>query len=105
MDSTDVLWDRLAGGLQIYVENYYLKITGGGKLKLQPSYNVDYVIEDIDLLKKHNEINDYWVFKIGGCRNINELPVFLRKLVVQFLPRFFQEYPQYRDVECLKINS
>ena len=35
----NILWDRLAGELNLYVENYALKKSGGGALKLRPSYN------------------------------------------------------------------
>lgn len=110
MNEIDILWDELAGQLIIYVDNYFLKKNSGGKLKIQPSYEVNYEISEdiIDELQKAVEkgnISDIWYLKIAGCRNINELPLYCKKLVLQFLPRFFSEYPKYKDFECLKLKS
>lgn len=95
----DVLWDRLAGGLQEYVENYCLYKS---QSKIMPSYDVDYKIDCLDVLQKHTTVDDYWVHQISGCDNINDLPVYLQELVLQYLPRFFEKYPIYRDAECLQ---
>ena len=73
----DVIWDRLAGCFKLYVENYELK-------------------------KYTDDIDNYWAHLIGGCRNINNLPNDLKELVLQFLPRFFEQFPQYKEAECLK---
>ncbi len=110
MQEIDILWDRLAGTLKIYVDNYLICKSGGGKRKLSPSYNVDYKIEEeiiSELLKSHEngDIQNIWYLKIGACRDINELPLYLKKLVEQFLPRFLSDYPQYQDAECLKIEE
>lgn len=59
-----VLWDRLAGGLQEYVENYCLY---KNQSKIKPSYDVDYEIESLDELQKHTSVDDYWVLQIAGC--------------------------------------
>ena len=97
----DVLWDRLAGCFKLYVENYELK-KYGSTFNLKPSYEVDYEI-DLDVLKKYtDDIDNYWAHLIGGCRNINNLPNDLKELVLQFLPRFFEQFPQYKEAECLK---
>lgn len=104
------MWDRLAGALIIYVENYLLSKQSYSELTIKPSYDVDYEIEDsiLEYLEKSyssENINDIWQHKIAGCKNINELPFELKQLVNQFLPRFFLQYPQYRCEESLKILS
>lgn len=81
-----VLWDRLAGGIQEYVENYCLYKS---ESKIKPSYEVDYQIDCLDELQKHTTVNDYWVHQISGCKHINDLPTYLQELVLQYLPRFF----------------
>lgn len=95
------LWDRLAGGLQEYVENYCLY---KNQSKIKPSYDVDYEIECLDELQKHTSVDDYWVLQIAGCEHINNLPIYLQKLVIQYLPRFFKDYPEYKYVDCLFLN-
>lgn len=110
MDQNDVLWDALAGMLMIYVDNYLLKKNGGGKLKLQPSYEVNYeiseeIIAELKKTLKGENVSDIWYMKIAGCRNINELPLQFQKLIMQFLPRFYEEYPQYADIDCLRLNT
>ena len=110
MQEIDILWDSLAGMLKIYVDNYFIHKNGGGRLKLSPSYIVDYDIEEGIILEmqrscEKGEIQNIWYHSILACRNINELPPYLKKLVEQFLPRFLSEYPQYQDMECLKIIS
>ncbi len=112
MNETNVLFDRLAGTLMLYVENFFLNqatYNDDMKIKVQPSYKVDYEIsEDIILGLKEsalsNNIDNIWYHKISGCKNINDLPEYLIKLIVQFLPRFFEQYPQYTNEECLKVN-
>lgn len=96
------LWDRLAGGLQEYVENYCLYKS---QSKVEPSYDVDYEIDCLDELQKHTTVNDYWVHQISGCKHINDLPTYLQKLVIQYLPRFFEKYPMYKGAECLQKKA
>ena len=112
MQKIDLLWDRLAGALMIYVENYMFckSACGKGGLKLSPTYNVDYEIEEeiiSELSRSHEngDLRNIWYNKIDACRNINDLPLYLKKLVEQFLPRFLSEYPQYKEEECLKIEE
>lgn len=110
MDEIDVMWDRLTGGLMLYIENFELKkCSGVGRFNLNPSYKVDYEIADeiLEYLEKTTEeenIDSYWHMQIGSCRNINNLPPYLQQLVIQFLPRFLAQYPQYKDAKCLKIE-
>ena len=92
----ETLTDRLAAGLCLYVENYFIA-QDGGKLGLKPSYKVDYEIHNIDNLYKHTNIDDFWVHVITGSKHISELPVCLQELVRQYLPRFLKDYPQYKD--------
>ncbi len=107
MDSTDVLWDRLAGTLKTYVEDYLLKMEGG---KLQPSCQVDYELDAETVLFLQNTLNsgdieNVWYLRISGCKDINELPDELKRVVRQFLPRFFEKFPEYEDANCLKISE
>lgn len=89
-----VLTDRLAAGLSIYIENYLLSQNASG-WSLKPSYMVDYKIDDIDELDKHTGTDEYWLHIILGSERISDLPEYLQKLVRQYLPRFFADYPQY----------
>lgn len=97
-----LLWSRLAGGVDTYVSNYVLK---GNKYGIQPTYKVDYVIEKVEELYTTNNIKEYWVIQVDICRNINDLPEHIKRVVVQYLPRFFAEFPQYRDADCLKVKN
>lgn len=99
----NVLWDRLAGEITIYVENYLIKQSGGGKFHLKPSYPVDYEIDDIDKILSDSSLDGYYAHKISGCKNINELPNDIKKLVIQYLPRFFARWPEYAAEKCLVI--
>lgn len=102
---SDVLWDRLAGGLAEYVDNYLLKTSGGGKLRIQPSYEVDYEIANAESLFDDASFDGYWVHKVASCRNVNDLDSNLKELVLQFLPKFFTQFPEYRSEGCLKVNN
>ncbi len=96
----------------LYVDNYFLSQASNNensKFKVQPTYKVDYEIpeEIINELKKsyeNDDINKIWCHLISGCRNINDLPDYLQKLVIMYLPRFFKQYPQYKDHLSLQIN-
>ena len=101
----DVLWDRLSGHLAEYVENYLLKKCGGGKFHIQPSYEVDYEILDVESLYADTTFEEFWVHRVGNCRTINHLDPCLKKLVLQFLPRFFEQFPEYRFEECLRESE
>lgn len=110
MVQNDVLWDRLAGMLMIYVDNYLLKKNGGGKLKLKPSYEVNYeipeeILAELQKTLESGDISEIWYIKIASCRNINELPSQFQRLIVLFLPRFYKEYPQYVDEDCLNQET
>ncbi len=106
MDTKEILWDRLAGMLMIYVDNYFIK-KSGGRLKIQPSYEVDYeisesILKEISKTPSEEDRGKIWYHGIAACRDINDLPETLQELVVQFLPKFFQEYPMYCGEDCLK---
>lgn len=103
-DYDSVMWDRLGGLLVEYVENFLLKKYNNTKFSLEPTYTVDYEIKDIDRLFSQTSSSDYWVLKIMACENINQLPLHLKKLVIQFLPRFFEEYPEYAAHKSLIVK-
>ncbi|WP_143072711.1 hypothetical protein [Oscillibacter sp. PC13] len=103
--SSDVLWDRFSGCLAEYVDNYLLKTRGGGKFGIKPSYEVDYEISNPDSLFDDTSFDGYWVHKVARCRNINDLEPGLKELAIQFLPKFFTQFPEYRTEECLNVKS
>ncbi|MDD6233089.1 MAG: hypothetical protein PUA89_10305 [Frisingicoccus sp.] len=105
---TGVLFDRLAGSLMTYVENYLLKQhkVKTGRLKISPSYEVDYEISD-EIIRYINltlEREDcfFWYFQIAACNDLSEVDEPLKSLVIQFLPKFFEQFPEYKNAECLK---
>lgn len=102
-----ILCEMLAEELREYIANYEFSKSDGGKCKLKPSYNVDYKIEEeiISELYSAKDIYDWWYYQIVSCTNINELPLYLKKLLKQFLPRFLSEHSEFQDVECLKIEN
>lgn len=78
-----------------------VKKNNKGRFKIQPSYTVDYEI-NLEVLEKYTEsVDNHWVHLIGGCKDINDLPNDLKEQVVKCFPRFFEEYPQYQNAECL----
>lgn len=103
-DYDSVMWDRLGGLLVEFVENYLLKKYNNTKFSLEPTYTVDYEIEDIDSFFLQASASDNWVLKITACENINQLPPHLKKLVIQFLPRFFEKYPEYATHKSLIVK-
>ena len=105
MDKTNVLFDRLAGGLILYVDNYYLHKAKG---KILPSYKVDYkiskdIITQIEKSLTSGNMDDIWYHKISKCKSVKELPDYLKELTAQYLPKFFDEYPQYKSSKYLKF--
>lgn len=107
MTETLQMWDKLAGELVIYVENYLLSLQSDFDLVVKPSYEVDYKISDkvLAYLKKTTEagdINEIWQHKIAVCRDVKTLPNELQELVGQFLPSFFSRHPEYRHEASLK---
>lgn len=102
-----VLWERLAGGTQEFVENYFLSQSenNSGFIKIEPTYPVDYKIKNLDKIVNFNSADNYFVHKIAECRNINDLSTELKELVSQYLPKFFSKYPEYKDEKCLKIEN
>ncbi len=108
MDKIDILFDRLAGCMKIYVDNYALAHNDAEGFDLQPSYPVDYDIQEWimqEISESYKNTNDVWYLQISRCRDINDLPVYIKELVLQFLPRFFEEFPYHKEMDCLKIIS
>ena len=97
-----VLWDRLAGGLLVYVENYLLAKAGG---KMKPSYPVDYEVANAEKLLSDRTIDDFFAYKVVECRDVNLLPEDLKKLVLQYLPKFYDTYPEYKGEKCLVFDE
>ena len=110
MDFDAVLWDRLAGEIALYVENFIIsqnKNNKSSRFNIRPSYNVDYDISDALLKDIVNceSSEKYYVNIIAGSRNINLLPPHIKELVCNYLPQFFLAHPEYKNAECLKINE
>lgn len=104
MDNS-VLFDRLASCFQLYVQNYALKNNNIGRFRIQPLYDVDYEV-NLNVLEKYTEsVDGHWLHLISGCNDINELPYDLREQVVKCIPFFLEQYPQYENAECLKVNN
>ena len=107
MDNVDVLFDRLAGIITVYIEDFLLQ----ARLNKKNNQNeIKSVIDDdimMEIVKSvsQDQIENIWNHQIANCKNINNLPMYLQKLVVQFLPKFFDLYPEYKKEECLKING
>lgn len=103
--SQNALWDRLAGCLAEYVDNYLIKTKGGGKFRIEPSYDVDYEIANPEKLFEDMSLDGYWVHKVARCRDINDLEPQLKELALQYLPKFFEKFPEYISEECLKVKN
>lgn len=98
------LWDNFLGNFLIYIENYELKLNNGGGLGIEPSYTVDYVIEDFETIQELMS-DGAWYTEVIPSQNINFLPVAFKKAAIKFLPRYFKRYPQHQGAECLKVNN
>lgn len=95
----------------IYVENFFISKSKheGSIIKPLPPYKVDYEISDeiIEYLKKNTQeggIENLWYHKISTYGNVNDIPSPLRELVIQFLPRFIAQYPQYKDEPSIQVK-
>lgn len=95
----EILWDRLAGEVDIFVKNYILTKQ---KSTIKPTYKVT---EDLPIEKLMNAKSweDMYVNVIGGCENINDLPKYVKQVVIACLPRFFEKYPQYKGEKSLQV--
>lgn len=108
MIDKNVVFDRLSGGLCLYIENYQFQKNNG---KIKPSYELsdkelnylDNHLEEIKLFKEnaYNLKNGY-IYQIFNCDNIKDLPKEVYSLIKCFLPRFLNQFPEYNDIDCLK---
>ena len=100
-----VIFDRLSGCMIEYVENYLLNKS---QSKIIPSYKVDYEISQEILFEieksLQGDIDTIWYHKISECVDINDLPTYLQKLVIQCLPLFFERFPQYKGCDSLQLK-
>lgn len=97
----EILWDRLSGEVDIFVKNYLLSKQ---KSYIKPTYKV---ADDLPIEKLLNAKSweDMYVNVIGGCENINNLPSHIKQVVIAYLPRFFEKYPQYKNEKCLQVED
>lgn len=107
------LWYRLYEGLNVYLKNYVLHLQNE---KVPQALAVDYEIDSSimsyieeslqgDLEAHKNDANFVWYVQIMRCEDINTLPEPLQKLVLQYLPKFFAQYPEYENEPCLQIRK
>lgn len=87
--NTETMWHRLAGGLLEYVNEF--------------AYKDKELKESILELEKHTSFDDYWLNKVIECKNINELPKYVKNIAKKYIPVFFLKYPRYKNNENLKM--
>ncbi len=96
MEYNEVVLDSFAGTLKSKVDDY-----------LNKQNNVNYKIHQniLDYILKHEDIENIeeeWIYKICNCENINDLPDELKELANQFLPEFFNLFPEYKNSPLFK---
>ena len=108
MKNNSVIFDRLSGGLCLFIENYQLQKKGG---KIKPSYELsdkelnyldNHLIEIEEFKGKAYNSKDGYIYQICTCENIKDLPTKIYSLIKCFLPRFLKQFPEYKDIDCLK---
>lgn len=90
-----VVMDRFAGGLLDYIETYFHSING---TLYKPVIN--YTLPDPDYVR------DNWnsvLEQIQSLKPIKEYTPELKAIAAQYLLLFFDDFPDYRDEECLKL--
>lgn len=89
--SAEIMWHRLAGDLLEYVNNF--------------AYKDNDLKESISELKNHTNYGDYWLNSVIECKNINDLPEYIKNIAKKYMPNFFSKYPQYKNKKALKFNQ
>ena len=92
----DVAWDRFTGMLKNYIEEF-----AASKCMFfgEKTEQVDYEIENFDSLEED------WYSQLLNLDCISEYHEGLKKVAIQYLPIFLNEYPEYKNAECLKVEE
>ncbi len=91
----DVVMDRFAGGLLYHIQTYFTSING---ILYRPV--IDYTLPDPDYVR------DNWdsvLEQIQSLKPVKEYTPGLKAIAEQYLPMFFEDFPDYEDEECLKL--
>ena len=93
--TTDCIMDNFAGGLMVYIDNYYASTRNGIYKPV-----VDYVIPHDDYISEHGrEIMD----ELRTLKPVREYSDELKDVARQYLPIFLKEYPRFKDANCLVL--
>lgn len=94
---TNCIMDRFAGGLMVYLDDYYASKRNGIYKPV-----VNYSIPHEDYISEHAEDirNELRILKA-----VYEYSDELKDVAAQYLPLFIEEYPQYKDADCLRVNK
>lgn len=91
----DCIMDNFAGGLMVYIDNYYASTRNGIYKPV-----VDYVIPHDDYISEHGrEIMD----ELRTLKPVREYSDELKDVARQYLPIFLKEYPRFKDADCLTL--
>lgn len=84
-------------GLYAYINDYYASKYG---VLYKP--NINYIIPNEDYISAHaKEIFDEIRWQKKPCEYSAEL----KEVAKDYLPRFFEKFPEYKNSECLKIRE
>lgn len=93
MTSELSIWDRFMGTLCDYIQNY--QFAKYGEL-WRP--DIDYEIKSYDKLERD------WYYLMMQCDNINEFPPGLKSVAIEYMPTYFERYPDHKGAECLRLD-
>lgn len=96
MNKDEVARSYFASGLWKHINDYYASLYG---VIYRP--NVTYDLPNKDYISEHiREIRSEIQMLGDVCEYSDEL----KEVAKQYLPLFLQEYPEYRDEKCLRIE-
>lgn len=92
----NVAMTRFADGLYEYMDNYFRSLNG---VIYKPK--VTYDLPNSDYISEHwREIH----LELMTRESVREYSDELKEVAKQYLLLFLQEYPEYKDEECLNIE-
>ena len=93
---TESIMDRFVGRLMAYIDDYYASTRNGIYKPV-----VDYTIPHDEYISEHGrEIMD----ELRSLKPLCEYSDELKDVAIQYLPLFFEEYPEYKNADCLVIK-
>lgn len=91
-----VTMTRFADGLYGYIEDYFMSLND-----IVYCPKITYELPNRDYISEHaREIQ----LEIMTRESVREYSDELKEVAKQYLPLFLQEYPEYKDEECLSIG-